>query len=99
VTQQNAALVEESAAAAESLRHQAATLAEVVSVFKVAQHGTMAPAAARAAKAADAPHAKQHTPERAKHPTPPAPKAKPPAKQPEPATVAANSGTDEWDTF
>ncbi|OWQ89916.1 hypothetical protein CDN98_05325 [Roseateles terrae] len=36
VTQQNAALVEESAAAAESLRHQANTLVGVVSVFKVA---------------------------------------------------------------
>jgi methyl-accepting chemotaxis protein len=35
VTQQNAALVEESAAAAESLSRQAAQLAEVVSVFKV----------------------------------------------------------------
>jgi methyl-accepting chemotaxis protein len=35
VTQQNAALVEESAAAAESLKHQAAALAEVVSVFKL----------------------------------------------------------------
>ena len=36
VTQQNAALVEESAAAAESLKRQAAVLAEVVSVFKLA---------------------------------------------------------------
>ena len=35
VTQQNAALVEESTAAAESLKHQAAQLAQVVSVFKV----------------------------------------------------------------
>lgn len=35
VTQQNAALVEESAAAADSLRHQAAELAEAVSVFKI----------------------------------------------------------------
>jgi len=35
VTQQNAALVEESAAAADSLKQQAAELAEVVSVFKV----------------------------------------------------------------
>ncbi len=35
VTQQNAALVEESAAAAESLKYQAAQLADVVSVFKV----------------------------------------------------------------
>jgi methyl-accepting chemotaxis protein-1 (serine sensor receptor) len=36
VTQQNAALVEESAAAAESLRHQAARLTELVGVFRVA---------------------------------------------------------------
>ncbi|WP_290428862.1 methyl-accepting chemotaxis protein [Roseateles amylovorans] len=36
VTQQNAALVEESAAAAESLKHQAASLADVVRVFKLA---------------------------------------------------------------
>ncbi len=35
VTQQNAALVEESAAAADSLKQQAARLAEVVSVFKL----------------------------------------------------------------
>jgi len=37
VTQQNAALVEESAAAAEGLRRQATRLAEVVSVFKLSQ--------------------------------------------------------------
>ena len=37
VTQQNAALVEESAAAAESLRHQADSLAEAVRVFKLAE--------------------------------------------------------------
>ncbi|MDN3920107.1 methyl-accepting chemotaxis protein [Roseateles violae] len=36
VTQQNAALVEESAAAAESLKHQAATLAQTVAQFKLA---------------------------------------------------------------
>jgi methyl-accepting chemotaxis protein-1 (serine sensor receptor) len=35
VTQQNAALVEESAAAAESLKHQAAQLAQLVSVFRL----------------------------------------------------------------
>jgi methyl-accepting chemotaxis protein len=37
VTQQNAALVEESAAAADSLKQQAGRLAEVVSVFKLHQ--------------------------------------------------------------
>jgi methyl-accepting chemotaxis protein len=35
VTQQNAALVEEAAAAAESMQNQAHNLAEVVSVFKL----------------------------------------------------------------
>ena len=35
VTQQNAALVEESAAAADSLRHQAAALSQAVSVFRL----------------------------------------------------------------
>jgi methyl-accepting chemotaxis protein len=38
VTQQNAALVEESAAAAQSLEHQAKTLVQVVSVFKTGSH-------------------------------------------------------------
>jgi methyl-accepting chemotaxis protein len=38
VTQQNAALVEEAAAAAQALREQAADLARLVSVFKV-DHG------------------------------------------------------------
>ena len=37
MTQQNAALVEESAAAAESLREQAARLAQLVSQFKLAE--------------------------------------------------------------
>jgi methyl-accepting chemotaxis protein len=37
VTQQNAALVEESAAAAESLNHQARRLAESVRVFRIAE--------------------------------------------------------------
>ena len=37
VTQQNAALVEEAAAAAESMQHQAGNLAQVVSVFKLGE--------------------------------------------------------------
>ena len=36
VTQQNAALVEQSAAAAESLKHQAATLVQAVGAFRLA---------------------------------------------------------------
>jgi len=38
VTQQNAALVEQAASAAESMKTQAAKLAELVSVFKLAQN-------------------------------------------------------------
>jgi len=57
VTQQNAALVEEAAAAAASMQDQAATLADVVSVFKLDRaHGlaAVAPAARAAAVAAPA---------------------------------------------
>ncbi len=53
VTQQNAALVEQAAAAAGSMQEQAATLAEVVSIFKLAER---APAPQRPAPRA------RHTP-------------------------------------
>ena len=43
VTQQNAALVEQAAAAAESLQDQAAHLAQVVSVFRIAGGSVVAP--------------------------------------------------------
>ncbi len=49
LTQQNAALVEESAAAAESLRDQATQMAQAVAVFKVSNTGELA-AARRPAK-------------------------------------------------
>ena len=107
VTQQNAALVEESAAAAESLRHQAAQLAQTVSVFTLAdgehavQHSVAPllkqPAPARAAvqviKAAKA----------AKAPRPaavarPAPALKAAAPKPvAPAPVSAPDG--DWSSF
>lgn len=48
-TQQNAALVEQAAAAAESLRQQATELSRAVSVFKTAEQQ---PVAARSTKAA-----------------------------------------------
>jgi len=70
-TQQNAALVEESAAAAESLRHQASHLTEMVSVFKLGEQTTrptaapaQRPAAPRSlpmARATDAPTPKAAT--------------------------------------
>jgi len=54
VTQQNAALVEEAAAAASSMQEQAATLADVVSVFKLDRAHSVAavPAVAPVAKVA-----------------------------------------------
>jgi methyl-accepting chemotaxis protein len=63
VTQQNAALVEEAAAAASSMQEQAATLADVVRVFKLDRaHGmaalAAAPAAVAVAVAAPAPAAR-----------------------------------------
>ena len=55
MTQQNAALVEESTAAAASMRDQAQRLAEVVSVFNVGAVAARAPAAAPRAAAAPRP--------------------------------------------
>jgi hypothetical protein len=46
VTQQNAALVEEAAAAAQAMQQQAAELAQLVSVFKTGAQGAGAQAVA-----------------------------------------------------
>ncbi len=88
VTQQNAALVEEAAAASESMQNQAAKLAGIVSVFKVegmaqaaiarASRQSLAAPAPRAALAAAAP-------------------VKRPASRREAARVSA--GGDDWETF
>jgi methyl-accepting chemotaxis protein len=83
VTQQNAALVEESAAAAESLRHQAAQLAQTVAVFKLADTGFRA--AAPAPEPAPAP-----APRPAPRPAPVAP-GKPAARKATPAAVPATA--------
>jgi methyl-accepting chemotaxis protein len=58
VTQQNAALVEQSAAAAESLRQQAQQLVSAVAVFKLGNEGQANGAAANAV----VPAVKRHTP-------------------------------------
>jgi methyl-accepting chemotaxis protein len=75
MTQQNAALVEESAAAAESLREQSARMAEAISVFRLSG-GAQRPGAAKAPGAA---------PAAAPKPTPALPKAGP---KPAPAKPA-----------
>ena len=89
-TQQNAALVEESAAAATSMQEQAAKLAQVVGVFKLDTQAVAraapkaAPVRAIAARPQQAPRA-----------------AKAPAKQAAPAKPAARAtaGADEWEEF
>ncbi|MDC6167127.1 methyl-accepting chemotaxis protein [Paucibacter sp. XJ19-41] len=97
MTQQNAALVEESAAAAQSLREQSARLAEVVSVFKVDQQFQ-----ARAAITAPSPKpitksAPRPAPVAARKPAPPKPVARP-APVPAPKASPAPT-TDEWESF
>ncbi len=88
VTQQNAALVEESAAAAESLKQQAGQLVKAVAVFRLGA-GTPAPAAVRRAPAA-APRA-------------PAPRATPPARAAAPIAARepalAGDADDQWQSF
>ncbi|MGS5089633.1 methyl-accepting chemotaxis protein [Hydrogenophaga sp. A37] len=101
MTQQNAALVEESAAAAESLQEQAARLAQVVQIFRIDGAASAAPAALdrrpapRAAKSA-ALASRPVTAAVAKSPrvaTGPSPAARP-AKAP----VAAGAEGD-WESF
>jgi methyl-accepting chemotaxis protein len=100
-TQQNAALVEEMAAAAGSLRTQAQDLVRAVAVFKLA-HGDAsragtaraepAPKPVAAAKPAAAPEAKA-TPRLG------APTRLRPAAAPMPTPALATAGSDEWESF
>ena len=87
MTQQNAALVEEAAAAAESLQDQAGTLSEAVSVFKIQGEGGRPPA--RHATASVPAPAVRSAPARAPGPVKAA------------ARIASGStGTDdEWEEF
>ena len=113
MTQQNAALVEESAAAAESLKEQATKLAAVVSTFRLAE-GDASPRAAATnfaapahASAADQAIARAKTQAIAAN----KPAAKPassrtpapaPARAVAPAAVSAppaSGASDEWESF
>jgi septal ring factor EnvC (AmiA/AmiB activator) len=105
VTQQNAALVEESAAAADSLRQQAARLAEVVRVFKLGGASDAVQPLARA-EAANSPVIARSAPQAVKS----APSAKtkarpataPSATEPTHAHAVSQpgkTGTDNWETF
>ncbi|WP_151638811.1 methyl-accepting chemotaxis protein [Noviherbaspirillum aerium] len=97
VTQQNAALVEEAAAASESLQDQAAKLAQAVSTFKLgmASGQLQAPAPKLAASTASSmqPAVKRMAaPQRAA-----APAAIP--RQPQARALPATSNGDEWEEF
>jgi methyl-accepting chemotaxis protein len=112
MTQQNAALVEQSAAAAQSLREQADQLTKVVAVFKVdAQQATQAAilqatATSRAAVETRAPAAvaaaRAAAPARAARSAPALPPAakKPAASAAKPAaTASSREDNDEWESF
>ena len=89
VTQQNAALVEEAAAAAESLQDQASHLAEVVSVFKLGEQVRQT-----------APAASVATP-RTVTPTTPAPAKRLSVAKPQatPRAAAKAPAGDDWEEF
>jgi methyl-accepting chemotaxis protein len=90
VTQQNAGLVEEAAAASEALQNQASKLAELVSVFRLDDR---APVAARAAPAAPVRAAKAAT-------ALAAPKRAPVVKPaPVRAPVKAAAAAGDWEEF
>jgi methyl-accepting chemotaxis protein len=103
MTQQNAALVEESAAAAESLKDQAGRLAQVVAVFRI-DAGASSLAAASNTVSPKAVPVRHHPPQASASPahkaqkapatrTPMAPVATPKAAAPGPAAVAAQAAT------
>jgi len=94
-TQQNAALVEEAAAAAGSLRDQTQHLTKVVSMFKLGN----TQAAVQAAPAAPAMQAPAPAPAHAKA-KPASPPPALPRPQPRPkATAKLAEATDDWESF
>jgi len=77
MTQQNAALVEESAAAAESLRHQAEQLGDAVNRFHIGESSAARPTAQRAPTVSAKPAAVTHATSAAKPMSSPSPKTAP----------------------
>ena len=98
VTQQNTALVEESAAAAESLRQQAVALAEVVSRFNLGTGVARTAPAARPAPLAASVVAKAKSSAAAGTPARPAPEATATARTAATRT-AVNAADDDWTSF
>ncbi|MCC6069970.1 methyl-accepting chemotaxis protein [Massilia sp. GCM10020059] len=103
MTQQNAALVEEAAAAAQSLQDQAGELARVVSIFKLVE-GEEIHVAEAAPQAAAAPVAKPVVAKAKPALKRPAARAAAPAAPAAPAAApkkiaATTAGNDEWEEF
>ena len=99
MTQQNAALVEESAAAAESLKGQSQRLAAIVATFRTGDEGlhavaVVAPPAWTQPKAVRQSAAPAPSPMARPAPAPEAPRAAAPV----PAAVPAG-GSDDWEAF
>ncbi|MCW5662199.1 MAG: HAMP domain-containing protein [Piscinibacter sp.] len=92
MTQQNAALVEESAAAAESLKEQAQRLSQLVGSFRLDEPAVAAAAPAAAASAAPRPGVRPAAPARPARPARPAPATRT-AAPPRPAPSAAPAPT------
>jgi methyl-accepting chemotaxis protein len=102
VTQQNAALVEEMAAAASSLKSQAQDLVQTVAVFNLGGNNSQHSAVPRptAVRATTATAKAYKSPERRTLATPARPAARPaPAKAISHAPVSAKGGDDDWETF
>ncbi|HEY4069147.1 MAG TPA: methyl-accepting chemotaxis protein [Burkholderiaceae bacterium] len=111
MTQQNAALVEQSAAAAESLKEQAAALAHVVSTFRLGNTASVRPAAFTAAvsTASKPTAAKPAGPKTgsavksslAAKPRASAPRAAAPSRPASPPAVvgASGAGDNDWESF
>ncbi len=96
MTQQNAALVEESAAAAESLKDQASRLADVVSAFRLGSHApeSLVLASKLGAKTSRAPASKAMPAPRVNHTT------QPRAISPRADVVGSTASTSaDWESF
>ena len=100
MTQQNAALVEQSAAAAESLKDQAGRLAGVMGTFRLDTHAAPSPAV-RSSSASVKPSSPSTTtrPGAPKASPAPAARATPAAASRTPVGTSTSTPSDDWETF
>jgi len=99
MTQQNAALVEQAAAAAESMQEQAALLAEAVAAFKMDDGARPQPAARVAPKTVGRSEPAPSVPATRPAARPTTARAPSPARAQALAPVVASGNGDEWEEF